>query len=196
LKIGTIAALFLALSVVPAQALNPQADSKKPTAQQPPAAPSAQPAGQAKIDSAKEADIRRLLEVTGVKALATQTIDSMQKSIKPLLANSLPPGEYREKLIDLFFERFSSKADLQHLLDLAVPIYDKYLSHEEIKGLIQFYETPLGRKTISVLPALSEELRTEGEKWGQGLGRESMREVLAEHPDLAAALEAASKKAP
>jgi hypothetical protein len=117
----------------------------------------------------------------------------MTESIKPLLANSLPPGEYREKLIDLFLTKFRTKADPQHLLELAIPVYDKHFSNEEIKSLLQFYRTPLGQKTIQVLPMVATEMQEEGKKWGEGLGRDSMQEVLAENPDLAKALEAAAK---
>jgi uncharacterized protein len=120
-----------------------------------------------KLDPAKETDIRRLLNLTGVKSLATQMMDGMQQSVKPMMTNSLPPGEYREKLVDLFFVKFRSKADPQQMLDLAVPIYDKYYSHEEIKGLIQFYETPLGQKTISLLPKMMGELQEEGRQMGR-----------------------------
>ena len=73
-------------------------------------------------------------------------------------------------------------------------VYDKYLTHDEIKGLIRFYETPLGQKTLSVLPQIVSEMQESGNKWGGELGKESMREVLAEHPDLAEALENATKK--
>ena len=114
---------------------------------------------QSKIDPAKEADIRRLLEVSGAKKLVTQTMASMTTSVRPVLSNSLPPGEYREKLIDLFFAKFQSKADSAQLLDLAVPLYDKYFSQDEIKGLIRFYETPLGQKSLSVLPQLMDDVR-------------------------------------
>jgi uncharacterized protein len=150
----------------------------------------------ARVDSTKEADIRRLLELTGTKALVTQSMDAMSKSIKPLLTNSLPPGDYREKVVDLFFAKFSAKTNVQRLLDLAVPIYDKNFSHQEIRSLIEFYQTPLGQKTISVLPRLSGELQEEGRKWGEDLGRQSMEEVLAEHPDLAQAMTAAQKNPP
>jgi hypothetical protein len=155
------------------------------------------PAGapQAKIDPAKEADIRRLLDVTGARKLAISTMDSMFKSIRPLMVSSLPSGAYRDKLIDLFVAKFQAKADVTHLLDLAIPMYDKYFSHEEIKSLIAFYETPVGQKAISALPQLMSEMRAEGEKWGQTLGRDSMQEVLAEHPEMEAALEAAGKAA-
>jgi len=148
----------------------------------------------AKVDPAKEADIRRLLDLVGTKALITQSIDSMTKSIKPVLANSLPTGDYREKLVDLFFAKFSAKTNVDHLLDLAVPIYDKHFSHEEIRNLIEFYKTPLGQKTASTLPKLTAELQEEGRKWGEQIGQESMMEVLAEHPDLAEAMAAAQKR--
>jgi len=145
-----------------------------------------------KIDPAKEADIRRLLDLVGTKGLVVQTMDSMSRSIKPLLTNSLPPGEYREKLVDLFFGKFSSKADVQHLLDLAVPIYDKNFSHQEIRSLIEFYQTPLGQKAIATVPKVSAEMQEQGRKWGEDLGRQCMMEVLSEHPELADALNAAS----
>jgi len=38
---------------------------------------------------------------------------------------------------------------------IAPELYDKYFTNEEIKGLIAFYESPIGKKTIQVLPALS-----------------------------------------
>jgi hypothetical protein len=145
-------------------------------------------AGQVKIDAAKEADIRRLMELVGTKSLVVQMMDGMEKNIKPLMTSSLPAGEYRAQLVDLFFVKFHSKANPQQLLDLAVPSYDKYYSHEEIKGLIRFYETPLGQKTVSALPALLGELQAAGRTWGEGLGRDSMMEVLSEHPELAQAL--------
>jgi hypothetical protein len=146
-----------------------------------------------KIDPAKEADIRRLLDITGAGTLATQTMDQMEKDMRPLIANALPAGDYREKLLDLFFEKFHSKRDPAELINLVVPVYDKYLSDDDIKGLIQLYQTPIGRKVIEVLPKVASESQAAGAKWGEQLGRECMTEVLAEHPDLVKALEESKK---
>lgn len=143
----------------------------------------------ATIDPAKEADIRRLLEATGAAALATQMMDQMEHGIRPLMTNSLPPGEYREKLIELFFEKFKSKIDSNQLIALIIPIYDKYYTHADIKSLIQFYESPLGRKVATSMPKVLAECQEAGGQWGQQLGRDSMVEVLQEHPDLRQALE-------
>ena len=158
---------------------------------------SAAKASRAKIDlrQAKDADIRQLLELTHAGALATQTMDSMEGNIKPLMTNSFPPGEYRDKLIDLFFVKFHSKFDQQAILDLAVPVYDKYYSDDEVKGLIRLYETPLGQKMLATMPKLMAELQAAGQKQGEELGRQSMMEVLAEHPEMEKALQAAAKTA-
>jgi hypothetical protein len=119
----------------------------------------------------------------------------MSTTIKPLMTQALPAGDYRDKLVDLFFVKFQSKADTQQLLDQIVPLYDKYLSDQEIKDLIQFYRSPLGQKTTQVMPTLTAEAQEVGRKWGEALGRQSMLEVLAEHPELEKAMEDARKPA-
>ncbi|HTQ97371.1 MAG TPA: DUF2059 domain-containing protein [Candidatus Acidoferrum sp.] len=174
--------------------------SPAPTQTAPPVKPAPAQTGAASallaktaIDPEKEKDIRHLLELTGTKALLVQTLDEMEKAVRPELENSLPAGPYREKLIEAFFLKFKTKFDPQKTFEMAVPIYDKHFSQEEIRGLIHFYETPLGQKTISVLPALTAELMSEGQKLGEEAARQSMMEVLAEHPDLAKQMEDAQR---
>src|ERR1700756_2722319 len=98
---------------------------------------------QPKVDPQKEADIRQLLQIMGTERTMTQVMADMETNIRPLLTRSIPAGEYRERLIELFFEQIHSKIDGQELIGLAVPVYDKYLSDSDIKGLIAFYSTPL-----------------------------------------------------
>ncbi len=202
--LATLLLCCVAPAAVPAQVTSSPAKGEKPAqaapAKQPPQAPVRAPASPPaqKIDSAKEAAIRKLFETQGAAGLAQQIMSGMMGSMRPLLTSSLPPGEYREKLVDLFIQKFQSKVKAEQIIDLAVPIYDKYFSREEIEGLIQFYQTPLGQKTLSVLPNVMTEVQTDARKLGEKLGRESMLEVLDEHPDLKQALEeaAASSKKP
>ena len=146
-----------------------------------------------KIDPAKEADIRHLLDVVGTKALVMQMMNTSLQNVKPLLISALPAGDYREKLVDLFFQRFQTRADPQHLINLAISSYDKHFSDEEIKGLLTFYETPLGQKAVHVMPQLVNELQQAGKSWGEDLGKQCMQEVLAEHPEMLQAMQAARK---
>lgn len=147
---------------------------------------------QTKIDPGKAADIRHLMDVMGTKATMMQVMGKMEESIKPLMTNALPPGNYREQLVELFFAKFHAKADVQELVNSIVPVYDKYYSDDDIKGLIQFYQTPLGQKALTVMPKLLSESQDKGKEWGEQLGRNCMSEVLAEHPDLKKALEEAA----
>lgn len=150
--------------------------------------------GPSKIDPAKEAAIRQLLDLDGGTAALNKLMDGMESGVKSEMANLLPPGEYRQKLIDFFSEKFRSSANPQQLLDQTTQIYDKYLSLDDVKGLIQFYSTPLGRKTLTVLPQVTLEVQRQSTKWGENLGRQTMHEVLTEHPDLANALVEAQRK--
>ena len=193
MKINAVLGVCLTLGSIGASAQNAPASAAKSPHLQTSSTSKASPTTQTKIDSTKEEDIRKLLDLVGSKALVTQTMDSMSKSIKPLLTKSLPPGDYREKLVDLFFAKFTAKADVQHLLDLAVPVYDRNFSQQEIRSLIEFYQTPLGQKAIATLPKVTSEMQEQGRKWGEDLGKQCMVEVLSEHPELANALNAAAQ---
>jgi hypothetical protein len=152
--------------------------------------------GQVQAEQSKQADILRLLQITGAGSIATQSMDQMEKTIRPMVTDALPPGDYREKLVDLFFEKFRSKRQPDELANLVIPIYDKYYSDEDIRGLIQLYQTPLGKKMLSTLPQVMAESQAAGTKWGEQIGRESMMEVLAEHPELQKAMAEAKSNPP
>lgn len=185
------AVLFSSLAM--AQDLSPAAGDQDSDQSVVAAARSSQ--AQATIAADKQADIRRLLVLTGAGSVATQAMDEMEKTLRPMMVQSLPAGDYRDKLVELFFQKFHEKRDPDKLLDLMVPIYDKYYSADDIKGLINLYQTPLGRKMTTVLPKIIAESQAAGGEWGQQLGRECMMEVLQEHPEMQQAIAQAKRSA-
>ena len=146
------------------------------------------------ISPEKEAAIRKLFEASGIRESMQQMLGGSIETVRPTMKRMLPPGEYQEKLIDLFFERFSQKMKVDDLLELVIPIYDKYFSIEDIEGLTKFYETPAGKKALSKLTQVMMECQAAGAKFGEQAGRQAMAEVLAEHPDLQKALEEAGTR--
>ena len=181
--------LLLALAIVCSTSL---AGAQNSTAQQP-ASGAATTGDSGSINPQKAADIRRLLQVTGAGGLAMQMMHGMETDLKPTIESALPPGEYRSKLVDLFLEKFESKVNSDGFVALLLPIYDRHFSDEEIKQLVAFYETPIGKKAVSELPKVVAESQQVGRQWGETAGQESMNEVLEEHPDLKKALEEAEK---
>jgi uncharacterized protein len=196
--------IVVILSLLLAASASAQSNPQQPRVTKPPAKHETTPPGsdassssRAKIDPVKETDIRRLLDLMGAKAAMVQIMGGMEENLRPIITNSLPPGDYREQLVNFFIEKFQSRATdkMQELVEGSIPLYDKYFSDEDIKGLIRFYETPIGQKAITQLPKISMEMQAQGMKLGQDIGRESMLEVLAEHPELGKALEEAQKTA-
>ena len=55
-------------------------------------------------------------------------------------------------------------------VDLIVPVYAKHFTNDELDALIAFYQTPVGRKTVSVMPQVTQEAMQIGQRWGQSLG--------------------------
>ncbi len=115
----------------------------------------------------------RLMLVSGTStALRAQFPLLMQ-----MMENMLPdvPEEVihkmEDKFGDLFFERIS---------DLYTPIYKRYLTLEDLKGYIVFYETPLGKKIAMTIPTLNKELMEAGQKAGQSIAREVLQELKKE----------------
>jgi len=174
-------ALVLTAQQKPAQAAPAQAPAQAAAAKSAPG-----------IDPAKEAAIRKLFEIQGINKSFQQVVATMLSNMRPMMNSSLPPGEYREKLLDLFSERFQSKLHVEQFVNLTIPIYDKYFTQDEIEGLTKFYQTALGKKVITVLPQVLVESQTESMKLGEKYGREAMAEVLNEHPDLKKDLEEAA----
>ncbi len=116
---------------------------------------------------AKRADIRKLIELTGA---ANISADALQKMIEPLKA-SYP------QVPEEFWDTFVHEVHSDELVDLVIPIYDKYYTHEEIQQLTQFYQTPVGQKTIEVLPKLSAEAIDAGQEWGRMVADRAMRKL-------------------
>jgi hypothetical protein len=61
-----------------------------------------------------------------------------------------------------------------------IPVYNKYYTHDEIKQLIAFYESSLGKKLVEVTPLLTQETMIIGQKWGEKLGQDIVDELIRE----------------
>ena len=107
-----------------------------------------------------EKDTRQLLELTGAGDMGIQAMKQMITLYKQSYGG----------VPDEFWDEFMKEITASELTDLIVPIYMKFYDHEDIKGLIEFYNTPLGQKTVSVLPQITSESMLVGQEWGAMIG--------------------------
>jgi hypothetical protein len=59
-------------------------------------------------------------------------------------------------------------------------VYRDKFTLEEIKAIIRFYETPAGKKTITVLPVVMQQCMKEGEQIGRYLGMKVYYDLVRE----------------
>ncbi|MDR2072622.1 MAG: DUF2059 domain-containing protein [Spirochaetaceae bacterium] len=115
----------------------------------------------------KEEEIMRLLDLMGTKNLAKQTIEMFIPRMQ-VLAPSVP-----KEFWDLFIE----KMDLDLFIKAYVPLYDRHYTLEDIRALITFYESPVGKKVVEVTPLITAESLSLGEEWGLLMGELILEEL-------------------
>jgi len=130
----------------------------------------------------KKDDIRKLMVTTGGTRIAVQFAGAVTQGMAKTLKAARPDIPERvftvlnQELIALFEERMNAP---DGMVDRVIPIYDKYFTHSEIKELLAFYQTGVGRKAVDVLPKVVAEAMVAGQIWGQSLGPEINRRVAA-----------------
>ena len=129
-------------------------------------------AGQVRAQSAaKHDDITQLLTLTGARAIGLRTATQVLEMYKT--AHTDVPAEVWQEI------RHEAEGRVEEFVtERLVPIYDKHLSHEDIKGLIVFYESPLGKKLLQVMPVMSHESMLAGQAWGRDFA-EGVQQKLA-----------------
>ncbi len=126
------------------------------------------------LDSSKEADIKRLLQLLQVER-TTEVL--MTEGLKPLsvrLEQLLPPEQATEVLAEL--SKTTAKRTAEHAVLKSIPIYNRYFTHDEIKNMIQFYETSAGRKALQIQRQMTKEL--------QNMIPATLRELTAKYPEI------------
>ena len=113
-------------------------------------------------DSAKVTLTRQLLKHVGAVDLAI----GMMENALPAQRAATPhiPAVFWDRLLA------EAKARRGELEDLMVIIYERHFTTDELRQLLAFYQTPIGRKLLASQPSISQESMRAGEEWGGRVG--------------------------
>ncbi len=111
------------------------------------------------FSDSKEDRIRELLTLTNAKESAQQILETLLAQIKTH-ATGTPDG---------YWEKFREVMDYDKFINLIVPIYEKYFTEEDIGKMIEFYQSEVGKKYLSLKPAITADALQVGIQWGQEL---------------------------
>lgn len=110
-----------------------------------------------------KADIGRLMEVTRAADMGRQMGDLMAQQIVQTSGVSTPESVARCRVIAA--ETIKEMLAGGSFLDDLVPVYARHFSHKDVRDMIAFYETPLGVKTLEVMPKLMQDSMQVGQQW-------------------------------
>jgi hypothetical protein len=109
-------------------------------------------------------------------AVSEQT-DLSEKDRERLLTRLRDFDAFAERFHSLFVERL----DFSEIIEAVYPpIYDEYFSEEELREMLVFYRTPVGRKSIEVMPSLMQEAGAGVEGRVQPVAVRLIQEIVAE----------------
>jgi hypothetical protein len=145
-------------------------------------------AGQAghSVDPAKEADIRSLMELVGARDalqdFAAHGADQMREN---LLA-SVPANDRGQQFVNAFIDGYKAKFNPDDATAHLVAIYDQHFTQDEIKGLLQFYGSPLGQKFAAEMPKISVEMQAANRAFSMRIAKDVLQDLRKQYPGVAA----------
>jgi hypothetical protein len=132
------------------------------------------------VDPAFRADIVKLMEITGSAKIGHQVGSMMTQQMLQLYKSQHPDAPARSfEIVQEVAEKeltaaFEGPEGLQAQI---IPLYARHFTQEDVRGLIAFYQSPLGQKAIGVMPALMQDSMSLGQKWAATIGPRVQKDV-------------------
>lgn len=112
-------------------------------------------------DAAFKADVLKVIKMSG----STAQMESAKKQIMAMI-----PNEKHEQFNKDF------EATMPGFYDKIAEIYLKEYTHQEVKEMLKFYESPVGKKIAEKAGVLFEQSMLAGQEWGA-----SLQEILMKY---------------
>jgi hypothetical protein len=159
----------------------PQEPSTAATPGQAAAAP--KPAAAEKVDPEKEAAIRHLMEISGAVQVGESVPFGITQHVYQVMSHTIS-GERLQKFMETFKQKFDAAAPASTITDVAVPIYARNFTMDEIRGLNQFYESSLGQRLVKTMPIVDREWQSLSTQQDQKTALEVLRGMSDEYAEL------------
>lgn len=146
---------------------------------------------QAQIDAASKQDVEDMMQLTGVRdrtqliysAMASQFASGFADRYRQQHPNA-DPAEVQKAATDATerIQEVLKAIPIDELLDAMVPVYQKYLTHSDIKAINEFYGSPAGQKLLRDTSAMV----IEAMQAAQSVMKKHMPEIQAQLEKAAA----------
>ena len=151
-------------------------------------------AQQNSAQSEKIANINHLLKLVNAERLQQAMTDQIMGIMKQSFDSQSLGDESSRKMFSRFSDLLKEEMLKIDFSGINRELYDRYFSNDEILGLIAFYESPVGKKTLQILPELQTEAMNRGAELGQQAAVKALDRWGAEYPEVQKMLQSQKPK--
>src|SRR6266436_3668384 len=144
----------------------------------------ASPQAHSSVDPAKEADIRSLMELVGARDLVQDGANTTIEQSRERLLATVPDNDKGQAFVNAFAVSYQKKFDVDQVTNQLVVLYDKHFTDDEIKGLLQFYGSPLGQKVAAEMPKIGRESQSAIRAASAKAAKDSLAELKQQNPEI------------
>jgi hypothetical protein len=138
------------------------------------------------IDPVKEADIRSLMELVGARDAMQDFAAHGADQLRENLLASVPASDRGQQFVNAFIQDYKAKFNADDATAQLVAIYDQHFTQDEVKGLLQFYGSPLGQKFAAEMPRINGEMQAANRAYGTRIAKDVLQDLRKEYPGIAA----------
>jgi uncharacterized protein len=122
---------------------------------------------------------KKIIEIKGIKAIVDPLVRGVVEKAKDvfLQTNFMWQKDLDEVAAKLEKE-YAPRAD--ELVDASARIYASHFTEAELKQILAFYQSPLGKKMIAEEPKALEESMANAGRWGDNFSQEVIAKMRAE----------------
>lgn len=136
-----------------------------------------------KVDPAKDAAIRHLMDITETSKLGENVNAFLTDRIRTIMSRSLSADKL-PKFMDSFSQKFNAASPSSAVTDAMVPIYARAFTMEDIQEMTKFYESPVGQKMVKQLPQVTQESQNTGVQIEQNAAMSVLDGMQDDYPEL------------
>ena len=136
------------------------------------------------IDPAKEADIRSLMDMVGARTMVREAAAQNAKEIRENLVSTMPAGDRGQQFVDAFAADYQKRFNPDEVTGQLVGIYDKHFTDDELKGLMEFYGSPLGRKYAVEMPKITSEIQAANHAVSTRVAKDVLQDLPTEYAGM------------
>src|SRR5215469_6126271 len=163
-----------------------QGSSQSPVQASNQGASAAQEQAPASIDPSKQANIRSLMELIGVRDVIQDATAKGTEQFRENLIASVPNNDRGQQFVNAFVQNYQQRLNPDDVTNELVTIYDKHFTDQDIKGLMQFYGSPVGQKFAAEMPKITAEIQAANRAMGTRVAKEVLQDLRRQYPGLGA----------